>query len=163
MMARIHQNLPAHSTRMSFILWLQDLSFSTWIRESDWAIFAFLIAHTIAMGFLAGSGMLFALRTLGVAATIPAMAMARLFLFMRWGVGIAIVTGVLLVCGYPAKALTNPLFYLKLLFIVTAWIVTHKAFSLRRKDLAIVTLCLWPCAIAAGKFLAYTNKMLLVY
>jgi hypothetical protein len=148
---------------MPFLLWLQDLAFSTWIRESDWAIFAFLIVHTLAMGALAGTGMLLALRTLGIAVAIPQSTLTTLFPVMRWGVAIAIVSGLLLVCGYPAKALTNPLFYAKLSLIVVAWVMTHKAYALQRRELAIAALILWPCAIAAGKFLAYTNKMLLVY
>lgn len=148
---------------MPFLLWLQDLAFSTWIRESDWAIFAFLIVHTLAMGALAGTGMLLALRTLGIAAAIPQAALTPLFPIMRWAVAIAIVSGLLLVCGYPAKALTNPLFYVKLLLIVFAWALTRKGLALQRRELAVAALILWPCAIAAGKFLAYTNKMLLVY
>ena len=65
------------------------------------------------------------LRILGVAREIPLAPLKRLFRVMWIGFGINAFTGVLLIIAYPTKALTNPVFYLKLTFIGLAiWIIT---------------------------------------
>jgi hypothetical protein len=151
---------------MAFLIWLQDSAFSIWLRESDWAIFAVLISHTVGMAFVAGVGIVIALRILGVAAQVPLSLLSRFAPVMKIGLSTAILSGVLLVMSYPAKALTNPLFYIKLLVLVVAVLTTRallaKGTSLAKK-LALLSIALWVVAIAAGKFLAYTNTMLLVY
>jgi hypothetical protein len=160
---------------MEFFLWIQDSALGTWIRESDWAIFAILIIHTLSMAFLAGTAFTVVLRALGIAPNVSPALLVRFAPVMAIGLVVAILSGVLLVIGYPAKALTNPLFYVKLLLLVIAWRVTQSL--LRRfvaaplntaavngaKAMAIASLVLWLTVIVAGKFLAYTNTMLLVY
>jgi hypothetical protein len=158
---------------MVFLIWIQDAAFSTWIRESDWAIFAILIVHTLGMAFLAGTGITVVIRVLGVAPGVPIMLLARLMPVMAIGLVTAILSGILLVLGYPAKALTNPLFYIKLTMLVAAWVVSRSLFrqfvaaadvvSAKTKRLAVGSLLLWLFVIVAGKFLAYTNTLLLVY
>jgi len=161
---------------MEWLRWLQDTAFSTWIRESSWAIFTFLILHTLSMGFLVGTAGAINLRALGVARQIPLARLSGFLPIMAWAGGLAIVSGVLLVAGYPAKALTNVLFYVKLAVLVAATALTlYEANRLfldpgldrsptgRMRALAAFTLLLWIAAVPAGKFLAYTHKMLLVY
>jgi hypothetical protein len=162
---------------MALLVWIQDTAFSTWIRESDWAIFALLIVHTIGMAAVTGTGIFIALRILGVAPQLSLSLLTRFIPVMVLGLIAAILSGVVLVVSYPAKALTNPLFYLKLTILVTAWLVTRTLFRRVIVDsrfdsgpvfgwaskLAAVSLVLWIIGIAAGKFLAYTNTMLLVY
>src|SRR5262245_106292 len=99
---------------MAFLIWLQDSVFSTWTRESDWALFAFLIVHTIGMGFLVGTGIVVDLRIIGFVQRIPLSLCARFVRVMAYGLTAAVASGILLVISYPAKALTNPVFYLKL-------------------------------------------------
>jgi hypothetical protein len=79
-------------------------------------------------------------------------------------------SGVLLLIAYPTKALTNPLFYLKLTLIALALGLGQKirghllsgavAAGVRApkplKVLAAVSLVLWVISITAGRFLAYT-------
>jgi len=162
---------------MSFLIWLQDSAFSTWTRESDWALFAFLIVHTIGMGFLVGAGIVMDLRILGCVQRIPLSLFSRLIPVMVFGLGAAIASGVLLVISYPAKALTNPVFYLKLTLVTAALLLTRnvarRLFAVAHFDAgaapnwarvtAAVCIVLWIAGLTAGKFLAYTNKMLLVY
>jgi hypothetical protein len=159
---------------MAFLVWIQDSSFSTWLRESDWALFALLIVHTIGMAFLTGVSMVVALRTYGVAVRLPLQQIARFTPAIRNGLIAAMVSGLFLVISYPAKALTNPLFYIKLLVIAAAVFTTRKllARALANSDAplpglgkcaALLSIALWALAITAGKFLAYTNTMLLVY
>jgi hypothetical protein len=156
------------------LIMIQDSAFGTWIRESDWAIFAFLIIHTISMGFLIGTAFAIHLRVLGAANSLSPALLTRFLPVMRIAIVVAICSGILLVTGYPAKALTNPLFYVKLIVLVVAILLT---FSLARrlpaaidtrlpatmKILAFVGMVLWTAGLTAGKFLAYTNKVLLLY
>jgi len=153
---------------MSALLWLQDLAFSTWLRESDWAIFAVLIAHTIGMAFLVGAGIAVDLRLLGFADSLPSSSLPRLSSIMRCGLIAAVLSGVLLVMAYPAKALTNPLFYVKLVVLTIAFVATERMtnLSLSRRPLramAISSVILWIVGVVGGKFLAYTHTVLLVY
>jgi len=161
---------------MGFFLWVQDSALGTWIRESDWAIFAILIAHTLSMAFLAGTGFTVVLRALGIAPNISFALLTRFAPVMTIGLIVAILSGVLLVIGYPAKALTNPLFYVKLGMLVVAWRVSQallrrfaavdpsdSSVATKTKAIAIASLVLWLAVIIAGKFLAYTNTLLLVY
>jgi hypothetical protein len=156
------------------IRWVQDAGFATWIRESSWALFALLIVHTLTMGFLIGTGLAVDGRILGVARRIPLPAMGRVLPVMVWALVFAILSGVLLLIGYPAKALTNPLFYVKLSLLTAALLLT-RAMAVRvfdrglteapgwAKGAAALSIMLWLTGLTAGKFLEYTHKMLLVY
>src|SRR5262245_45758910 len=92
---------------------------STWIRESP-AIYAFpgiLVVHTVGMALAAGSAAAIGLRLLGVARQIPIASLHELVRVAWVGLGLNVLSGILLVIAYPTKALTNPIFYLKLLAI----------------------------------------------
>jgi hypothetical protein len=145
------------------IRWVQDTVFATWLRESSWALFAGLILHTLAMGFLVGAGLAVNARNLGVARSIPIEALRRLWPVMATAIAAAIFSGVLLVLAYPAKALTNPLFYVKLAILTAAILITRRLLRTPSARLAALTIPLWFAGVTLGRFLAYTHKMLLVY
>src|SRR3954471_24217607 len=90
---------------------IQDSAFATWSRESSWALFAYLIVHTISMGLLVGTGMLIDARIRGGGRGLPLPAAGRLLPVMAIALAIAIPSGLLLLISCPAKHLTNPLFY----------------------------------------------------
>jgi hypothetical protein len=147
--------------------WVQDSGLATWIRESSWAIFASLIVHTLGMGLLAGTSLMIAARVLGLAQGVPLHALARLRPVLGWSLALAFASGVMLVLGYPAKALTNPLFYLKLALVTVALLTTLR---LSRGDAppwarpaAVLSIPLWLGGLTLGRFLAYTHNVLLVY
>jgi hypothetical protein len=87
-------------------------------------------------------------------------------------IGMAAATGILLLIGYPTKALTNPLFYIKLSLVTVAlgllyrivtdilpvFEVEQKSVTANAKVLAVTSLAAWAVLIAAGRFLAYTHK-----
>jgi len=153
---------------------VQDSAFATWSRESSWALFAYLIVHTISMGFLVGTGMLIDARLLGLGRRIPLPAAGKLLPVMVWALVAAVPSGLLLLISYPAKHLTNPLFYVKLTIVITALLITL-TFSRRifasalaeppawARPVAALCLVLWMAGLTAGKFLEYTNHVLLVY
>jgi hypothetical protein len=152
--------------------WIESTAIHTWIVESP-SLFAFpgiLAAHTIGLALLAGVNGALDLRLLGFARGIPPATFIRLLPVMRAGFWINVLTGIALLIGYPTKAFTNPVFYLKLGLIAAAMVVMQAL--LRRaeeggespgtKTLAAASLLLWAAAITAGRLLAYTCTRLTV-
>jgi len=160
---------------MDYLLWLEDTPFSIWIRESGPAFFGSLILHSVAMGFVVGVHVSMNLRILGMAPGIPLSLMRRFFPVFWVGLVFVSLSGVLLLIAYPAKALTNPVFYLKLSAIVTALFITRSlakgvlqdpSYDAERaprkaRVLATVSIFLWAGAVTSGRFLAYTYKILM--
>jgi hypothetical protein len=86
------------------------------------------------------------------------------------GFGIQLVSGLLLLIGYPTKSLTNFDFYIKMVLIVAGMVAmvmlkkrvfTEPALSdtdlrLRGKALAILSLVFWAGVVTSGRMLAYT-------
>ena len=105
-----------------FFIWLEATPLSIWVRESTsvMAFPAILSAHAIGMGLAAGINSALALRLLGAAARVPVRELQRFVPLMWFGFWLNAASGVLLLVGYPTKALTNPVFYLKLSFIALA-------------------------------------------
>jgi hypothetical protein len=150
---------------------------SKFIRETD-SIFGFyfvLLFHNFALTMLVGPSTLIDLRILGAAPQVPVKSLKPLYTVMTWGVGIATLTGILLLLAYPTKALTNPLFYFKLLLvgIGVALVYRMKARLFDKESLtesemiragramAIWSIVLWIATITAGRLLAYTYKYLM--
>jgi len=137
-------------------------------------MFAFpfiLILHAWGMGIIAGGNAAIDLRILGFAPRVPLSAMAKFYPVMWFGFVINAISGFLLLMGYPTKALTNPVFYLKLLCIAAGMVLMSR---LRRrvvpeetpaspqgKVMAALSLIVWAGAIVSGRLLAYTCKYLL--
>jgi hypothetical protein len=158
-----------------FLIWLESTALSQWIVGSE-SMFAFpgiLALHAIGMGFAVGICLALDLRVLGVAPGVRIAEMRR-FVPVVWAAfWLNAVSGVLLLIGYPTKALTNPVFYLKLLLIgVGLWLFKRigrrvfddagdeRAQSPLVQRLAIFSLVCWVGAITAGRLLAYTYHRL---
>ena len=160
----------------TFLRTIEDSGFSTWLRESEspFAFYFVLLFHTFGLALLVGANTVVDLRLLGVAREIPLAPLKRLFRIMWLGFGINALTGVLLIIAYPTKALTNPVFYVKLTLIGFAiWIVKmlkdrvfddssldEAAMMARGATLAKWSIFLWIGAITAGRLLAYTYRYL---
>jgi hypothetical protein len=156
---------------------LEKTAPSIWIRESD-SVFAFyfiLLFHTLGLSLLVGANTVVDLRLLGVMGDLPLKPLKKLFAIMWLGFGINAVSGVILILAYPTKALTNPIFYVKITIIALAIVTMNRirthvfgdegmsesAMMARGVNLARVSLTLWICAITAGRLLAYTYTYLL--
>lgn len=147
--------------------WLETSAFSIWMRESP-SIFAFpgiLAAHTVGLAFIAGLNGALDLRVLGVARSISPTAFERFLPFMWFGLWVNVLSGIALLAAYPTKALTNPVFYLKLGAIAAALLMlgpilrkahVREASGSAIKLLAVASLAAWATAIVAGRLLAYT-------
>ncbi len=149
----------------SFLRLVESTALSVWIRESD-SLFAFpgiLVLHTLGMAFLAGAAVAVALILLGVARSVRPESVALLIPVAWAGLSVNALSGVLLVAAYPTKALTNPVFYVKLAFIgllIGALHLAHRRVSWN-KALAAVLLLLAVLSIVSGRLLPYTYTRLL--
>lgn len=157
-----------------FLRSIEDSSFSVWMRESDspFTFYLVLLFHTFGLSLLVGANALVDMRLLGFFQSIPIAPLKRFFRIMWIGFWINATTGALLLISYPTKALTNPVFYTKLVIIGFAiWILMRlekEVFTgtaapqadviARGATLAKWSLALWVGAISAGRLLAYTFK-----
>lgn len=155
--------------------WIETSAFSTFLRESPslWVFPFILILHTWGLAFLVGTNVAIDARALGVALAVPFWSLERYYRVMWVGFWINAFSGVLLLIAYPTKAITNPVFYLKLLMIAVAMVLAQR---MRRhmqvwtgdegpaapRGLALASLACWATAIFAGRFLAYTCTRLMV-
>jgi hypothetical protein len=124
------------------------------------------------MAFVVGINVAVGLRLVGIAPKIPLQRIIN-FYPLHWYCSIAIlVSGLALLAAYPAKALTNPVFYLKLTALIIG-LGLSRYFQLKfqveqstidekkLKLLGALSLLLWVITITAGRFLAYTHNTLL--
>jgi hypothetical protein len=164
-----------------FLAWVESTALSQWIIGSP-SMFAFpgiLTLHAIGMGFAVGISAAIDLRILGAAPNVPLRELRRFLPILWGGFWLNAVSGVLLLIGYPTKALTNPVFYLKLTLIAAAMVllvrISRQVFAADRggssdppdmpvssklRNLAIASLVCWAGAITAGRLLAYTYHRL---
>jgi hypothetical protein len=174
--SNVRTMIPADMNPYDLLSWIEGSALSVWLRESPslWAFPFVLILHTIGMGFLVGTNIAIDLRVLGFARSIPSSLLERFFVIMKVAFVVNATSGILLLAAYPTKAMTNPLFYIKLLLIAfalvqTAWIhrrvlradESESHSSSRGKLLAGSSIAVWAAAVTSGRLLAYTYKYLL--
>jgi hypothetical protein len=160
---------------MDLLRSLEQSGFSTWVRESP-SVLAFptvLLLHTIGMGLVVGINAGIDLRILGFAPALPLAPLERFFPILWIGFWINAVTGVVLVVQDATTKLTNPDFYLKMIFIALAVInlqmlrkrvfrdphLDKAPLATNIKILAVTSLILWLGAITSGRLLAYIGPV----
>ncbi len=154
---------------------IEQTALSVWVRESP-SLLAFpfiLYLHTLGLAMLAGLnvGLDFWLLARG---TIPSFDLKGIYRVMWLGFAINLVSGLVLLAAYPAKALTNWVFFAKLTMVVLGvWVLEQtkrelvvadgatREVSQRARRLAFASLFLWAGTIFAGRLLAYTYHILL--
>lgn len=159
---------------MDALAWIEQTRLSAFVREDFYAYFVLLIFHAWGMAFLVGGGVLVSLRVLGVGSGARLERFRAFFPVMWIGAAMAAVSGLGLLAGYPAKALTNWVFALKFVCLIGAALLVRRmardvfpaeargeVLPVRAKWIAATALALWFGGVACGKLLLYTNKMLL--
>ena len=158
---------------MSFLLDIQQSGFCQWVRESE-SLFAFagiLLAHTIGMGFVVGVNAMMDLRILGFAPAVRLSALDKFFPVLWLGFWVNAITGAVLLTADAVNKLSNPDFYVKMVFIalavVNVFMLKREAFrdpqidkrppSAKAKLLAVTSLIFWLGAITSGRLLAYVG------
>jgi hypothetical protein len=150
--------------------WIESSTLSVWTRESTslLAYPAILSAHAIGMALVVGVNAAIALRLLGAASGIPEAEMRR-YAGVAWiGFAVNAVSGMLLLIAYPTKAMTNPIFYVKLSLVaagLAVFVAVNKRLEqwtrIARAWIGIALLVSWGGAIVAGRLLAYTYRRLM--
>lgn len=162
---------------MSALAWLEATALSLWIRESPtlWGFPFILFLHTLGLAIVAGLSVALNLWVLGFATRFGAVPLKHVLPVIRLGFAINLVSGVLLLIAYPTKALTDPVFYLKLTLVAAAlaqveWLgrgvladaggAARLAAAPRVRVAAGVAIGLWAGAVLTGRLLAYTYNYL---
>ena len=154
---------------------VEQTPFSVWMREDLYAYFIALIFLSLGMALLIGGGIVVSLRVIGFAPAARLEKFRGFFPVMWVGAAMAIVSGLALLIGYPAKALTNPVFALKFACLIGAALLVRAmarrlfpvaeqgvALPAWGRSLGIAALVLWLGGVAAGKLLLHTYTILLV-
>lgn len=160
---------------MSLLASFEQNAFSVWMRESP-SVLAFpfiLYLHTLGLALLAGINVGLDLWLLG-RRTVPSVRLENVYRIMWLGFLINLLSGLALLAAYPAKALTNWVFFAKMALVVLAlWVLERlrgelvvtvggsRDVSPQARTLAVLSLLVWAGTILAGRYLAYTNSILL--
>lgn len=158
--------------------WLEETALSVWVREWP-SVFGFpfiLFLHTLGLGIVGGLSVALDLWFLRHARGRSPLALAPFIPIVWLGFAIALVSGLLLLIGYPTKALTNEVFYVKIALIVVAlfqlqWLrrralaaadlTTPYRPDVKTRVVAAVSIVLWVGAVFLGRLLAYTYNYLM--
>ena len=110
---------------MSLFADIERSALGVWMRESP-SVLAFpfvLYLHTLGLAMLAGLNVGLDCWLLG-RRTVPSIRLANVYRIMWLGFGINFVSGLMLLAAYPAKALTNWVFFVKMGLVVLAmWVL----------------------------------------
>jgi hypothetical protein len=154
---------------MGLLQWLENSSWASAIRQSQWLYPILEIVHITGIVLLTGAAILFDLRLLGFSKTVPITLLAHhLLSWSKRGLILVVPSGLLLFIT-NAKALgIDPVFWLKMSLIVLAGInalIFHKI-SFRKHDgsnessafmklAGLLSIILWISVITCGRLLAY--------
>jgi hypothetical protein len=148
---------------MEFLAGLERTPLSVFMREDLVAFPATLVAHALGMGLLAGAGVVTGLIAISSRTTPLWLRPYRALLDI--GLLIALISGLLLLTAYPAKALTNGVFWIKISAVAVAYRLSAAALERsvsRPVRTGLVIVALWAIGIFSGRLLAYTHHVLLV-
>ena len=159
---------------------VEESTLSVFIREFP-SVFGFptiLFLHTLGLAMVAGVSIAIDLWILRGATAGAPLRLLGLTRTMWLGVGINLLSGLALLLAYPAKALTNWVFYLKMALVLLGVYVAVRinreiaardgvgpvpAASLDLRRWAVVSLAIWAAATVTGRLLAYTYNVLFAY
>ena len=160
----------------AFLETLERSGLSTWIRESEsaFAYYFVLVIHNIGLALLVGACGVLGARLLGFVPELPLAPLRRYFRFVWAGFWLNVVSGLFLLIAYPTKALTNPIFYIKLALIAVGVVVLRRIERRLPRDvvardgtpalersLALWMLGVWLGVLTAVRALAYTATYIL--
>lgn len=142
------------------------------MRESGIAFFSALTLHSLAMAFVVGINFAIAIRLAGFVPRLEIAALCRFYTLHWYAAALVFLSGAGLLLAYPAKALSNPVFYLKLGALVLGLLISKRnqntflnnpatPIDSTSSRLAYLSIALWMIVLTAGRFLAYTHTTLL--
>jgi hypothetical protein len=165
---------------LEFFAWIEQTAIGVWVREAPtiWAFPFVLILHTVGLAIVGGGAVIVNAYAFVWPERWKPAQFEPWFRFAWAGFAINLISGIMLLAAYPAKALTNPVFYAKLACVAGAmlqmqWLRAHvpeprsatgdvsrPANTLLRRS-AFAAFVLWGGAVILGRFLAYTYRYLM--
>jgi hypothetical protein len=157
---------------LDFARWLAQTEVSLAIQTNLWVIPAVQSIHIAAIGVVLSSIFMIDLRLLGWAGTDQtAGETARRFTPWLWGaLAVLLATGVLMIVGEPVRELLSLSFWLKMLLLAVAMVLTialQKAIARGEGRweqspratacLAAVTFLIWCSIVVLGRLIAYDH------
>jgi hypothetical protein len=158
---------------MTFLLFLENLGFSRWVKEAQtvWAFPMILFVHTLGMSIVAGGSAMLSLVVLGFWPALPIKPFARMFPVLWIAFGINAVSGTMMLVADATTKLTMLDFYIKMAFVFAGLFVLIRMrrqifddpqldrgqLSGNSRVLAWASLACWFGAITAGRLLAYVK------
>ena len=164
---------------MEVFAWIEQTTIGVWVRESPtvWAFPFVLILHTVGLAIVGGAAVAVNAFVCARPQQWKPADFERWFQFAWLGFAINLVSGILLLMAYPAKALTNPVFYLKLTCVAAAMVqlqwLRNGGFGRAQSNIrdalsvtqlrrsAVLAFVLWSTGVVTGRFLAYTHRYLM--
>jgi hypothetical protein len=159
---------------MDFLLWLEGLSFPTFMRESGslWAFPMFLFMHTLGMSIVAGGATIINFAVLGFwPKATPIKPLEKFYPIMWAGFWLNLVTGVAMFTKDASIYGRNADFYIKLAFVIVGvvllFVMRQRVFRNPQLDhgpvpgraLAAASMACWFAAIVAGRLIAYVGPV----
>lgn len=147
--------------------WLTSTGLSQAIQLSTWAIPSIQTVHILALALLFAAALVVGLRFWGKGLAVePLHLLAQRFIRLIWLLVVVLaVTGLLLIVAEPHRTLGNSVFYLKMVLllvaiVITAWLSSvstrqHDRVSGAHRIAAALTVLLWIGIMFAGRFIAY--------
>ena len=158
-----------------FLVWVEGLSFATWVRESPsmFAFPTFLTVHTIGISMVAGGSAVIAFALLGMWPRAALKPLDRLYGPIWFGFAINAFTGLGLLMAHATTAAMNPDFWVKMLFVIGGVVLMMRIRRLifrspvpetgplpsSAKAMAWGSLACWFGAIVAGRLIAYVGPV----
>lgn len=136
------------------------------IRESTWLFPAIESTHLLALALLGGSILIMSLSILGWGLKTPVAEIYKsAHRYMNGAVGMLVVTGILLGISEPVKLYGRQAFWVKMISLAIALIVTYFAFNplVRRgaagiavRGVTVVTIAAWLMVALAGRWIGFS-------
>ena len=158
---------------MEMLARLENTTLSIWFRESGVAFFTSLTLHSIAMAFVIGVNFAIAFRLVRAVPEFELKPFLKFYNLYWLSVVVIFLSGCALLLAYPAKALTNPIFYIKFslltIGLIISWWLQNQMQIIKNNEfsrdkyfwVAMISVFIWIGTITTGRFLAYTNSVLL--
>jgi hypothetical protein len=162
---RSHNDTYHAELMMGLLEFIEGSGIATWVRESP-SIFVYtavLSLHAIGLSVVVGVSAILAFRVLGRFEDIPLEPMFKLFPVMYIGFWVNVISGVLLLSANATGMLTMIMFYIKMIFVVSA-VISLRLLRQRlvadgsasgARGLSWAMLTFWFLAIVAGRLTAY--------
>ncbi|HMH87458.1 MAG TPA: DUF6644 family protein [Steroidobacteraceae bacterium] len=136
------------------------------IRESTWLFPAIESTHLLALALLGGSVLITSLAVLGIGLkTPPAEIYKSAHRYMNGAVIVLLVTGILLGISEPVKLYGRQAFWVKMISLAVALLVTYLAFNplVKRgasgvgiRSVTALTLAAWLMVAMAGRWIGFS-------